>query len=146
MTKNFTATIGSDTFEDPALFEVAAKTWRAPKTQARKDFGVAPTKGENEDLVRAATGTWKAPRSTKAFDPSGLEVGSTVVLTYSVRRGEDRLLREDVTAQVWSLGDGGGVWLADGERFIHITKSGVVSTVTDASGGFAGKAFGEIAA
>jgi hypothetical protein len=143
--KNFTGTVQGQTFEDPALFEVAAKTWRAPKTHARKDFGVAPTKGENEDLVRAATGSWKAPRSKEFVDPSGLEVGASVRIAYSVRRGEDRVYRE-ADAQVWCLGDAGGVWLADGENFVHVTKSGIVSTVTSASGEFVGKASGEIAA
>lgn len=145
MTKHFTGKIQGETFEDRALFEVAAKTWRAPKTAARKEFGIAPTKGEAESEIRSIRRGWKTPAPKPFEDPMGLEIGAEVLVTYSVRRGEERLLREDVSAQVWSLAIG-GVWVADGEHFIRLDKRGEVVEVQSAGGGFVGNAFGRVVA
>lgn len=145
-TLNFTGTVQGETFEDVALFEDAAKTWRAPKTPARKSFGMAPTKGERESEVRSIRRGWKAP-APKAFeDPTGLEIGAEIEFAFTLVRGEERR-RVETTGQVWSAAPApGSVWIATGEHYVQVSKRGEILAVSDARGEHAGRAAGHVAA
>lgn len=105
---NFTATIKGQTYTDGALFEVAAKEYRAERraTAPRgKKEGWDAVRGENSALVRAASGKWKMPARKAWTERTGFEIGAEVtVFTSDYDMNPTR-------GQVWSLAPKGGVWV-----------------------------------
>lgn len=120
MTRSFSARIGSKTFEDPALFEVAAKDWRAPKTPARKAWGVAPTTGEAETWTASIRRGWKPSRTKALFEAKPWTPGAEVETAVG-------------PAQVWDLAPRGGVWVvyADGRALWADPKTGALRTAAE---------------
>ena len=106
--QNFTATIKGQTYTDPALFEVAAKEYRAERraTAPRGEKeGWDAVRGENSALVRAASGKWKMPARKAWTERTGFEVGAEVKVFFSDYD------QNPVSGQVWSLAPKGGVWV-----------------------------------
>ncbi len=110
MSIKFAAQINGETFEEPALFDVAAKAWRGPNTPGRKRWGVAQAMGLSETFVRDIDRGWRTP-SRKEFDPGPFDVGAWVTWESKGRTH---------TGQVWAVAGPRRRWVADGLAYHEV--------------------------